>query len=267
MLTELGISKLWRDDPERAYLVGRAIMKPIVRVICPSYGYGVERVPSTDGAVVASNHFGTIDPALVSLHSRRAIYYMAKEELLTIPVAGEILRWVGTFGVRRGEGDRDAIRVARWLVREGHLLGMFTEGTRQRFGHPGTAHPGAAMIAMQEGVPVVPVGIDTFGWSLRSRRICALVWGQPISLRNLPRTGRGYREGAAVLQEEVTRLWRQAAQAASAGLPEQLPDGTPGSGLVGPTTALVVRDARPWPDEPWAREPLGPTYRPPAQAA
>lgn len=260
MLTETGLPKLWREDPERAYVIARLIMKPIVHVICPSAGYGVDRMPATGGAVVAVNHFGTIDPALVGLYSRRTIYYMAKEELLAFPVAGEILRWVGTFGVRRGEGDRDSIRVARWVAREGHLVGMFMEGTRQQLGYPGPVHPGAAMIAMQEEVPVVPAGIDTFRWSMKSRRSCALVWGEPFSLDGLPRTGKGYKEGAAVIEAEIARLWRMAAEAVAADLPDRLPDGTARSGMLGALEGIRINGIRPWPDEPWARGPLGPVY-------
>ena len=260
MLTELGLPKLWHEDPERGYLIARSFMKTVVQVICPSYAYGVERVPATGGGVVAVNHFGTIDPALVGLFSRRTIYFMAKEELLAVPVAGEILRWVGSFGVRRGEGDRDSIRVARWVAREGHLVGMFMEGTRQQLGYPGPVHPGAAMIAMQEGVPVVPAGLDTFRWSMKNRRPCALVWGDPISLDGLPRTGKGYKEGAALIETEITRLWRMAAEAAGTGLPQRLPDGTARSGSFGALTAISIDGIRPWPSEPWARGPLGPVY-------
>src|SRR5262245_43173791 len=241
----------------------RAWMRPVLRVICPSYAYGIDRVPLTGGGVIAANHFGTVDPALIGIHSPRTIYYMAKIELLSMPVIGELLRLVGTFSVRRGEGDRDSIRVARWLVREGHMVGMFMEGTRQQLGYPGPAHPGAVMIAVQEGVPVVPVGIDTFQWSLKNRRPCALVWGDPISLEGLPRTGKGYKEGAAILENELIRLWRLAAGAVAAGLPPRLPDGSVRTRSLSPWRTHPVRGIRPWPDEPWAEDPLGPLYKGP----
>jgi 1-acyl-sn-glycerol-3-phosphate acyltransferase len=263
VLTELGLPKLWREDPERAYWLARLCVRPVLSVICPSAGYGLDRMPRAGGAVVAANHFATVDPALIGIYSSRTIYYMAKIELLSVPVIGELLRYVGTFAVRRGEGDRDAIRVARWLASEGHVVGMFMEGTRQQFGYPGPAHPGAVMIAVQEEVPIVPVGIDSFRWSLRNRRPCALVWGEPMRLDHLPRTGKGYKEGARILEEEITRLWRQAAQAVAAGLPKRLSDGTTRSGSPPPWEATYVRGARPWPDEAWAEEPLGPLYKGP----
>jgi 1-acyl-sn-glycerol-3-phosphate acyltransferase len=210
--------------------------------------------------VIASNHFSEIDPAIVGLHSRRTLYYMAKIELLSFPVAGELLRWTGAFAVRRGEGDRDSIRVARWVLGAGHVVGVFTEGTRQRVHQPGPMHAGAAMLAIQEDVPVVPCGIDTFGWSLRNRRTSALVWGEPFRL-DLPRNGKGYKEGTLIVQERVTELWRIAAQAAADGFPETLPDGARRGKHVKPRDWFSEPDLPTWPGADWAAEPLGPVYR------
>jgi 1-acyl-sn-glycerol-3-phosphate acyltransferase len=155
---------------------------------------------------------------------------MAKAELLAMPVVGDVLTWTGAFPVRRGEGDRDALRQAREIAREGHMVGLFVEGTRQPFGHPGEVRPGATMIALQEGVPIIPCGIYSFGWTRNNRMPCALVWGNPIDLGGLPRAGRGYKQAAEILGKEIVRLWRQAGEAIAAGFPEQLPDGARRSG-------------------------------------
>jgi 1-acyl-sn-glycerol-3-phosphate acyltransferase len=117
------------------------------------------------------------------------------------------------------------------------------------------------MVAMQEGVPVLPVGIDAFGWSLRNRRPFAVAIGEPMDLSGFPGNGRGYKEAASLVEAEMVRLWRLAAQAVADGLPDQLRDGTPRD----PEPRL--RDVeRPtgepqWPTEPWAEEPLGPVYK------
>ena len=87
------------------------------------------------------------------------------------------------------------------------------------------------MVAIQEGVPVIPLGLDTFGWSPRNRRKCAVVWGEPMRVDDLPRNRKGYAEGGERVGAEIVRLWRLAAEAAAAGLPEELPDGARRSGI------------------------------------
>ena len=209
--------------------------------------------------MVASNHLSAMDPLLLPIFGPRTVYQMAKIELLEVPAAGEVLRWLGSVAVRRGEGDRDALRVARWIVTEGHAVGFFSEGTRQTLGYPGESHAGAAMIAIQEGVPFVPCGLDTFQWSLKNRRKCAIVWGEPIDFSGLPRNAKGYKEGAAVADAAILGLWRQAAEAVVADLPERLPDGARRTGPLSGADVSYVH-ATPWPDDEWARGPLGPVY-------
>jgi 1-acyl-sn-glycerol-3-phosphate acyltransferase len=225
VLTRLGVPKLWREDPEVLWPHLRRWVSPIVLWLAPSCGYGLDRVPASGGGVVAANHLSAIDPPLIGSLCPRTIFYMAKAELLALPVVGEGLMWTGAFPVRRGEGDRESLRRARELAREGHMVGVFVEGTRQRFGYPGTVLPGAMMISLLEGVPVVPCGVYSFGWSPRNRMPCAVVWGDPLDLSGLPRSGRGYKQAADVVGEEVLRLWRLAGEAVASGFPAELPDG------------------------------------------
>jgi 1-acyl-sn-glycerol-3-phosphate acyltransferase len=233
-LTRLGIPKLWGEDPERLWPFARRLAAPVTLWLAPSYGYGYERVPATGGGVVAANHLSAIDPSLVGSLSPRTIFYMAKKELLDLPLVGEVLMWAGAFPVRRGEGDRESIRLAREIARDGHMVGVFVEGTRQKFGYPGEVLPGAMMIALQEGVPIIPCGVYSFGWTKKNRMPCAVVWGDPIDLGGLPRSGRGYKQAADIVGKDILRLWRQAGEAVAAGLPEELPDGARRAGAYYP---------------------------------
>ena len=261
ILSNLRVHKLWRRNPARYWQIARPLVVGGMQTIAPSVSYGNDRMPAEGGLVIAVNHFGTIDPPLVGIYSKRPIYFMAKLELLNLPIIGELLHHSGAFAVRRGEGDRDSIRLARWLLAHGHVVGIFMEGTRQEFGYPGPAHPGAVMLAIQEGVPVIPCGLDSFQWRIKgNRRRCCIVWGEPMDLSHLPRRSSGYREGAALLEQEVLRLWRLAAQAVVDGFPDVLPDGTPKTPTYTPRTATDDDTLEPWPDEPWAEKPMGPVY-------
>ncbi len=261
ILTTLRFHRIWDRNPERYWQIARPLVNFGVRTIAPTVGYGNDRMPAEGGLVVAANHFGTIDPPLVAIHSKRALYYMSKIELLDMPLAGELLRHSGAFAVRRGESDRESIRMARWLLAHGHAVGVFVEGTRQEFGYPGRVHPGATMLAIQEGVPLVPAGLDSFGWRVKTnRRHCCVVWGEPMHLSHLPRRSAGYREAAELVESEVRRLWRMAAEAVASGFPDTLPDGTPKTPPYTPTTAADDPSLVPWPDEPWAEKAMGPVF-------
>src|SRR5262249_11287763 len=108
---------------------------------------------------------------------------------------------------------------------------------------------------------VVPVGVDTFGWSLKNRRPLAVAIGEPMVLNGFPSGGKGYKEATALIEAEVTRLWHLAAQAVADGLPDQLRDATPREPEVRLRDGERPSHKRAWPTEPWAAEPLGPLYK------
>ena len=142
-----------------AWKIGQVTIGSLVRAFAPLRVYGKERVPLEGGIVMAFNHFSWIDPPAFGKASPRTIYYLAKIEAHRVPGLGQLIRLFGTISVRRGESDREAVRLMRQVVRDGHALGLFAEGTRQRDGVPGKVQPGAAMVALQEDVPVVPAAI------------------------------------------------------------------------------------------------------------
>jgi 1-acyl-sn-glycerol-3-phosphate acyltransferase len=226
VLTRLGLPRLWGNDVDRLWRAARSFVQPITLWLAPTGAYGVERIPRDRGVVLAANHFSGIDHPLLGSFCPMPVAFLAKSELFEIPILGEALEWMGVISIRRGESDRDAVRRARDYVRAGGVVCVHVEGTRQRLGYPGPVYTGGLMIAMQEGAPLVPCGLDTFGWSPLNRRPCALVFGEPITLEHLPRNRIGYAEAAELVRRELVRLWRLAAEAAAAGLPPALPDGT-----------------------------------------
>ena len=121
---------------------------------------GVANVPRTGPVILAVNHIHWTDIPLVALHVPRITHYMAKIELFGKPVLGGYIRKMGAFPVRRGEGDREAIRTAERLLAEGEMVAIFPEGHRSDYGPLIPAHPGAGYIALRAGVPIVPVAIS-----------------------------------------------------------------------------------------------------------
>lgn len=119
-----------------------------------------DRMPK-GGVIIASNHVSSADPAMMaSAIYPRSPRYMAKVELFQKePVIGYLFALSGAFPVRRGAGDRLAIREAERLLNEGAAIGMFPEGHRSDTGALMHAHSGTALLALRTQAPVVAVGI------------------------------------------------------------------------------------------------------------
>ena len=212
------------NSVEVAWAIGRPTIGGLVRLLAPLRCYGAERVPMEGGVVLALNHFSWPDPPAFGATSPRTIYYMAKIEAHRVPGLGQLIRAFGTFSVRRGESDREAVRIMREIVRDGHALGLFVEGTRQRSGVPGQAQPGAAMVALQEDVPVVPAAIHgSQDWKVGNFHPVSVAWGEPMTLDGLPKGGKGYKEASALLQTEIRRLWEWLAEVHRLGRPGGIP--------------------------------------------
>jgi 1-acyl-sn-glycerol-3-phosphate acyltransferase len=193
---------------DAAWAVGRLTIGTAVKIVAPLRTYGAERVPRAGGLVVASNHFSWIDPPALGAASPRTLYMMAKVEAHRVPGLGQLMRSFGAFPVRRGESDREAVRMMRQIVREGNALGMFAEGTRQRSGVPGPVQPGAAMVALNEDVPLIPVAIHgSQRWRLGNFAPVSIAWGEPITFEGLPRGGKGYREASKEVDRKIRELW------------------------------------------------------------
>jgi 1-acyl-sn-glycerol-3-phosphate acyltransferase len=161
---------------------------PIVRGLYRLRAQGVEHLPE-GGFVLAANHTSNFDPwpLGIPLYPHRQLRFMAKAELFN-PLLAPILNAGGAFKVRRGEGDVEAMRTAAELVRQGEIVVMFPEGTRQRKGlrkkHVPRPHTGAARIALQADAPLVPAAIAGTDRLLRLGPL-RVVYGDPIDLSDL----------------------------------------------------------------------------------
>jgi 1-acyl-sn-glycerol-3-phosphate acyltransferase len=134
---------------------------------------------------------------------------VGKNELFEHAGLAQLIRAHGALAIRRGESDRDALRRMREAVRNGEVLGLFVEGTRQRSGVPGEAKPGAAMIAIQEGVPVVPAAVHgSQSWKVGNFHPVSIAWGEPMRFAEHPRNSKGYAAATQEIQAEIYRLWQ-----------------------------------------------------------
>ena len=198
--------------PSPFYSVAAALTWPVFKVLYRLRAEGKENLPQAGGYVLAANHTSNLDPWPLGLPlwPKHFLRFMAKSELYWWPL-GSLISAGGAFPVRRGERDVEAIKTATDLVREGHVVAMFPHGTRQRKGiakrFQPQSHTGAARIALQAGVPLVPAAIK--GADRLSRLAPLRVrYGRPIPLDDLKDRdpSDAAREATDRLMAEIERL-------------------------------------------------------------
>jgi 1-acyl-sn-glycerol-3-phosphate acyltransferase len=194
--------------PSIPYLLVGVLSWAVVRLLFRLRWRGLEHVPRDGGAVLAANHNSNFDPWPLGLplFPRRFLRFMGKSELFWPPL-GWFIESAGAFKVRRGQADVEAIQTAVGLARDGHFVVMFPEGTRRKKGlrkkHEAKWHTGAARIALEAGVPLVPAAISGTDRHARLGPV-RVVYGEPIDLDDLRD-----REPRDVAVEATERLRRE----------------------------------------------------------
>ena len=206
------------------WTVGKGLLASITHALAPLKTYGKERVPREGGCVLAMNHFSYVDPPAFGTVCPRRVVFVAKTELFDVPGLAQLIGLHGTLAIRRGESDREAFRRMREAVRGNELLGLFVEGTRQKRGVPGKAMPGAAMLAIQEGVPVLPAAIHgSQFWTKTNRHPVSIAFGEPMRFAEQPRNSKGYAAASAEIEAEIRRLWEWLVRMHELGRPPGTP--------------------------------------------
>ncbi len=161
------------------YPFGKAVTHALVRILFKMRYEGLENIPKGGGYILASNHRSFFDPMFIAHKISPDIHFLAKEELVTPPVIGAVIRTLGVVPVRRGAGDTGALDEAARLIRGGGVLGIFPEGTRSRDGMPLRPRSGLAIIAGKTRADILPCAV-CFGRRLGFRQTVTVRYGPLI---------------------------------------------------------------------------------------
>jgi 1-acyl-sn-glycerol-3-phosphate acyltransferase len=173
----------------RTYHAIALLSWPILRGLYRLHARGRENLPREGGYVLACNHVSSFDPwpLAMPLWPRRQLRFMAKSELYWFPLT-LVLDGVGAFPVRRGQADTEAIETAVHLAAAGSVVAMFPEGTRRRKGlvkrFEARPRTGAARIALDAGVPLVPAAVRGTDRLLRLGPL-RVAYGPPVDTEGL----------------------------------------------------------------------------------
>jgi 1-acyl-sn-glycerol-3-phosphate acyltransferase len=201
------------------------ILRPFVRLLYKIELSGTENLPKSGGYVLAANHVTTLDALAVAymmyfkLH--RAPHFLAKEGLFRTPIVGPVLLACGQIPVfRSGRNNTDPMQAAYDVLRAGHCIGIFPEGTLTREPNqwPMRARTGAIRLSLETGVPIIPVGqwgtevvMDTYSSKIRPKpwHKVHIVIGKPIDLSKYMGKKNSTEDLVAISDEvmvEITKL-------------------------------------------------------------
>jgi 1-acyl-sn-glycerol-3-phosphate acyltransferase len=182
-------------EPDWIYALARAILTLPTLLLFRTRGIGVANVPRQGPVILAPNHFSAWDHFFVGVFLRRSVRFMAKSQLFKHPVIEFIFFHGGVFPVRRGNRDDEAFVTARTILDRGGLVLIYIEGGRSRSRELREPRPGVGRLALETGVPVIPVAIHGSAgvrrWKhLRLPRV-TVQFGEPLTFAVEEGAGRG----------------------------------------------------------------------------
>ncbi|MFF2752672.1 lysophospholipid acyltransferase family protein [Psychrobacillus sp. NPDC058041] len=188
------------------YSFGKTVLYVALKPIYRFEVIGAENFPKDGGILLCSNHIEALDPPVVGINAPRPVNFMAKEELFRIPILKSILPGVNAFPVKRGMSDRDALRRAIKLLKDGEVVGLFPEGTRSKDGTLGKGFSGAGFFALRGDANVVPCAIIGPYKPFRKLKI---VFGEMIDIEPFRERKASPDEVTEVIMSNISQLLEQ----------------------------------------------------------
>ena len=168
------------------YIFSATVARIFIKIAYGLKIYGKENLDFEGPALLACNHISLLDPPLVGSNTPFEIHFMAKSELFKNPLFGSMIRALNAFPVKRGIIDRKALAKSGEILSGGGRILVFPEGTRQKSGILAKGRPGAAKLALDHQVPILPLCLmnsNRLRTLIFSRRHIKICYGKLIDTR------------------------------------------------------------------------------------
>ena len=213
------MSKQKTPKKRNFYMVAHALVAGICRFLFRVKARGVENIPE-GGCILCINHTQFQDPIVIGAAVPRQVRFLAKRELLRVPIIGWLIRALGAVPIDRGAGDVGAVKKVISLTKEGEITAVFPQGHRYKGVHPLSTplRSGIGMMAYRTALPVVPVCIKLHKQRYSIFHPTEVIIGTPMLYTDLVESG----EGGTANYEKATEGFFLAACALGGYFPEDL---------------------------------------------
>ena len=187
-------------------------LRPAIKLVLKIKCVGKENIPQNSSYIVACNHINILDPVIISSECKRPIHFMAKAEAFKNKIGAWFLTHLNVFPINRGRNDKSSIDHAIKLLENGHVLGIFPEGTRSKDLKPQQPKRGVALIAKQTKADILPVALYCDQKRLLFRKV-TVRFGKPIKYEELgindESSSRELRDAAELVMGRIVDLWEE----------------------------------------------------------
>ncbi|HAZ19120.1 MAG TPA: hypothetical protein DER23_07960 [Clostridiales bacterium] len=179
------------------------IVPPLTKWLYRLDAEGVDKQPKIGPFVVCANHLSNLDPILVGCNLYTQLIFMAKKELMKVPVIGWFCRRFEVIPVNRGSGEITSIYASLHALKEGKVIALFPQGTRCPGRDPNDTklYNGVGMMIYRANVPVLPVSIYVKNYTVKLFRKTYVTYGDLIYPEEL-----GFTNGCSEEYANASRL-------------------------------------------------------------
>ena len=185
------------------YPLGKALVSAVFYPLYRIQVIGKENFPKEGGVLLCANHIDNLDPPVVGITAPRPVRFMAKEELFQMPLLKGLLPRLHAFPVKRGMSDRQAMRTALSVLKNGEVVGLFPEGTRSKTGELQKGLAGAGFFALRGNAVVMPCAIIG---SYKPFRRLKVIYGKPLDMTPYRERKASAEEVTEVIMDEIRKL-------------------------------------------------------------
>ena len=193
------------------YSCAKKLLAGFIRFLFNVKIVGAENEPPLGSYLICANHISEADPVIIGASIKHNPKYMAKKELMSIPILKQLVTALGAYPIDRKGNDVGAIKKTIEMLKNGESIIMFPQGTRYIGIDPSetAVKHGCSLIASKAETPILPIYIKTKNYKIRLFKRTYVIIGKPIpfsELKELIGEKNDFKAGAEFVFSKILEL-------------------------------------------------------------